>query len=332
MEIPSGLVPHFRAIAWLGFAAMIIDTMMSAAFGYTIGLVPMIGLAIVSLASGLFLVAAFFFHRIKWRIVGNVAAAVWALAFVFNCWSNMGVATSTRMGEVQQASVQQTNYSERKKAAEEAEDRLKLFGKQLEDLTAQNAWAATVSADGLRSKIQALQKAEAAESRLGGCGRKCRAIQNEVVDVQGKIAVAEQRDDLTKRIDATKAVLAKARTELAGTKAGISATANQSTLYAKLISFDLAADPSASMVTVANEGTGIALAIVIALVSAFLTLVGALPHLMEATASSVPHVAHHGVPSAHPVATASDIVRSGLGVTYATIGDMIAAQRAANAA
>lgn len=287
MEIPSGLVPHFRAIAWLGFAAMIIDTMMSAAFGYTIGLVPMIGLAIVSLASGLFLVAAFFFHRIKWRIVGNVAAAVWALAFVFNCWSNMGVATSTRMGEVQQASVQQTNYSERKKAAEEAEDRLKLFGKQLEDLTAQNAWAATVSADGLRSKIQALQKAEAAESRLGGCGRKCRAIQTEIVDVQGKIAVTEQRDDLTKRIDATKAVLAKARTELAGTKAGISATANQSTLYAKLISFDLAADPSASMVTVANEGTGIALAIVIALVSTFLTLVGALPHLMQATAQGV---------------------------------------------
>lgn len=284
MHIPSGLKPHFKAITALGLAAMVVDTLMSAAFGWTIGAVPMIGLAIVSLASGLFLVAAFFFHRIKWHAVGNVAAAVWALAFIFNCWSNMGVATSTRMGEVQQASVQQTTYKERQKASEEAEARLALFGKQLTELTTQNAWTATVSAAGLRQQVADLNKSRESESKLGGCGRKCRSIEDKIADISGKIAVAEQRDDLTKRIEATKAVLAKAREELAGTKAGVSATANQSTLYAKLISFNLASDPEAAMVTVANEGTGIALAIVIALVSAFLTLVGALPHLMEATA------------------------------------------------
>ena len=43
-------------------------------------------------------------------------------------------------------------------------------------------------------------------------------------------------------------------------------------------------------VTVANESTGIAMALVIAVVSAFLTLVGALPHLTEANGN--PPVRH----------------------------------------
>ena len=282
MNIPKGLMPYFRAIAILGFGAMCVDTIMSAAFGWTIGLIPMIGLAIVSLGSGLLLVTAEYFRRIGWRTVSTAAIVVWFVAFIFNCWSNMGVATSTRMGEVQKAGVQQTTYNERKKESEEAETRLTLFTKQLEDLTAQNAWAATVSADGLRSQVESLKAARESEAKLGGCGRKCRAIEDKIADTSGRIAIAEQRDDLTKRIEATKAVLSGARAKLADTKAGISATANQSTLYAKLISFNLADDPDASAVTVANEGTGVAMAIVIAIVSAFLTFVGALPHLTEA--------------------------------------------------
>lgn len=343
MNIPSGLRPHFRAIAALGMGAMIVDTFMSAAFGYTIGYVPMIGLAIISLGSGLLLVAAEFFRRIGWTTVASASAVVWFVAFAFNCWSNMGVATSTRMGEVQKASVQQTTYAERKKASEEAEARLTLFGKQLGDLTSQNAWAATVSADGLRQQVADLQRSRDSESKLGGCGRKCRAIEDKIADVSGKIAVAEQRDDLTKRIEATKAVLAKARDELAGTKAGISATANQSTLYAKLISFNLADDPDAASVTVANEGTGVAMAIVIAIVSAFLTLVGAIPHLTEVNedmaseplrspASGIFQASNDYAPPARPAglspAELQDRIRYALKVKHGTIGDLITAQQA----
>ena len=291
MHIPKGLSPYFKAIAMIGLGLMVVDTVMSATFGLTIGYVPMIGLALISLGSGLLLVAAEFFRRIGWNAIAAASAAVWFVAFIFNAWSNMGVATATRMGEVQQATVQQTNYGERKKAAEEAEARLGMFGKQLEELTAQNAWAATVSAGGLRQQVTDLRLARDSEAKLGGCGSKCRAIENEISAVSGKIAVAEQRDDLTKRIEATKAVLAKARGELAETKAGISATANQSTLYAKLISWNLAADPGVDAVTVANEGTGVAMAIVIAIASAFLTLIGALPHLTAVSPmSAIPQI------------------------------------------
>lgn len=282
MHIPPGLTPYFKAITALGILALIGDTALSTMFGFSIS--PIMGpiLAVISLASGLLLVVALFFYRVGWRVLGNGLVAAWALAFAFNCWSNMGVSTSNRMTEVQTAGVQQTTYTERKKAAEEAQTRLGLFTAQLDELTKANAWAATVSADGLRSQVESLKAAEVAEARLGGCGRKCRGIQNEIVAVQGKIAVAEQRDDLTARIEATKRVLETARAELATTDAGISRTANQSTLYAKLISWDLANDPNSAMVTVANEGTGIATAIILAVIAAALTLVGAWPHLMEA--------------------------------------------------
>lgn len=279
MHIPEGLRPYFRAIALLGLGAMIVDTLMSAMFGATIGTIAMIGLAIVSLASGLFLVAAELFRRIGWSTIASVSFAVWGIAFAFNVWSNMGVATANRMGEVQQATVQQTTYKDTQSSVDEAKARLEMFGDQLKTLLAQNAWAGTVTADGLRAQVSDLEKARASEAKLGGCGPKCRAIENQIVDVRGKIAVAEQRHDLTERIEATKRVLAEARGKLETTNAGISATANQSTLYAKLISWNLADDPDASAITVANESTGVAMAIVIAIVSAFLTLVGALPHL-----------------------------------------------------
>lgn len=349
MMIPSGLRPHFRAIAALGVGAMIVDTIMSAAFGYTIGYVPMIGLAIISLGSGLLLVAAEFFRRIGWHAVAGVSVAVWVISFLFNAWSNMGVATSTRMGEVQQATVQKTKYSERQKASEEAETRLALFTKQLSDLSGQHAWAATVSADGLRAQATNLKSSIASEAKRGGCGNICRGLQDKLVDVSNRIGVAEQRDDLTRRIEATKAVLAKARDDLAGTQSGISATANQSTLYAKLISWNLADDPDASAVTVANESTGIAMAVVIALVSAFLTFVGALPHLMEVGSSGEssrplrePATSAPAAYAANPVSAQLETLQERVAdafkakadssrtvAQFGTLGDLIASHRAA---
>lgn len=287
MHIPAGLQPHFRAIGVLSVLALVGDTWLSSKFGASISWEMAPILAVISMASGLLLVAALFFIRLGWRGLGYGLAAAWVPVFAFNCWSNMGVSTANRMGEVQAARVQQTTYDGAQANVTEAKASLDLFNKQLANLLEANKWAATVTADGLRNQIAELRKSEIAESRLGGCGRKCRAIQDQIASVQGQIAVAEQRADLTQRIDATKRVIASARTKLASTDKGISATANQSSLYAKLISFNLAADPSNDMVTVANEGTGIATAIILAIIAAALTLAGAWPHLMTVNSSLI---------------------------------------------
>lgn len=280
MNIPAGLRPHFKAIAILGTLALIGDAWLSIKFGYSIAAEMAIIAGVISVASGLMLVAAMFFDRIGWRWLGRGLAALWVPVFLFNCWSNMGVSTANRMGEVQAAKVQQTTYDGAKSNVEEAKRSLELFQKQLATLLEQNAWAGTVTADGLRAQVADLRKAEVAEARLGGCGQKCRAIQNQITDVQGRIAVAEQRADLTKRIEATKKVIEDRRAQLASTDKGISSTANQSTLYAKLISFNLASDPDADMVTVANESTGIGFAVILALIATALTIAGAWPHIL----------------------------------------------------
>jgi len=287
MQIPDGLKSYFRWFSVLGVLLMAGDMWLSAKFGWSIATEMAIIYAAVSLASGILLVFVVFFNRIGWAWMSRGLGFAWALAFAFNCWSNMGVSTANRMGEVQSAKVQQTTYAGRQSKIEESERSLNLFEGQLASLLEQNAWAATVTADGLRKQVEGLKAAEASESRLGGCGRKCRAIQDQIASIQGQIAVAEQSSDLTQRIDATKKVLAKLRADLAGTDAGISSTANQSTLYAKLISFNLAADPDAAMVTAANEGTGVATAIIVAVLASVVTLVAAWPVLMAVSSSIV---------------------------------------------
>lgn len=279
MTIPAGLSPYFKGLGMLSLVLIAGDTWLSTKFGASIAWEMAVVYAAISIASGMLLVIAWYFRKLGVRALGNGLACAWAVAFVFNVWSNMGVSTSNRMGEVQRAGVMKTIFEGHGKKITENENSLKLFNEQLASLLEQNQWAGTVTADGLKKQVEDLKRSEAAESRLGGCGQKCRAIQNEIARLQGQIAVAEQRSDLTNRIEATKRTLASLRNDLSTTDAGISATANQSTLYAKLISWDLAANPDEAMVVVANEATGIGSAFVLALLATAVTFAGAWPHL-----------------------------------------------------
>lgn len=283
MTIPTGLRPHFRALGWLGALLLAGDTWLSARFGLSISWEMSVIFAAISIASGLLLVASLYFSRRGVSVMARGLAAAWGVALLANVWSNIGVATANRMNEVQTARVQQTTYDGRRRQISEAEASLTLFTRQLEDLLAQHAWAATVTADGLREQAATLARAirEEGDARNGGCRRKCLDLMNRKAEIDQRIAVAEQRADLTGRIEATRRVLADLRGELAGTKAGISHTANQSALYAKLISWNLADDPDGRMVTVANEATGVMSAVVLALLSAVVTLAAAWPHLAD---------------------------------------------------
>ncbi len=282
-QIPIGLRPHFKALGILGVILLIGDTWLSAKFGYSSGVEMAVIYAAISIASGFLLVVALYFNRLGVKFMARGLMAAWAIAFGFNCWSNMGVSTANRMGDVQQAKVQQTTYDGRKAKIAENENTLKLFTKQLEDLIEQAPWAATVTANALRDQATSLAKqiTEEGNTRNGGCKRKCLDLMAKKEAVDKQIGTAEQRSRLEEQKLATQRVIASLRDELSETKSGISGTANQSTLYAKLISWDLAADPNASSVTVANEATGIASAVVLALLAAAVTLAAAWPHLLE---------------------------------------------------
>jgi len=284
MLINKELQPYFKAAALLGVLLLIGDTLMSAKFGWTISAEAMFIVAAISLASGILPVVAWFFLRAGHKPVAGAIFAAWALfAFPFNVYSNVGVSGANRMGEVQKAGLQETTYNERKKAVAESEAKLDLFTKQLGTLLEQNAWAASVTADGLREQSATLATAIEAESnkRNGGCKRKCLNLMNQKKEIDGQIGVAEQRTDLTKQIEATKTVLAKAREDLSTTDGGVSITANQASLYAKVVNWDLGGTPDDRSIAVANEITGIVMAIVLAVLAAATTLAGAYPALLK---------------------------------------------------
>jgi hypothetical protein len=330
MHIPEGLKPHFKALSVLGVLLMAGDTWLSFKFGSTISWEMAIIVAAISIASGFLLVVALYFHKAGIKNLGRGLAVAWVMAFAFNVWSNMGVSTANRMGEVQQASLQKATYEGRQNKIEESERSLKVFEANLARLLEDNAWAASVTADGLRAQSATLDRAIAQEGdkRNGGCRRKCIELMNQKAAVDKQIAVAEQRSDLTNRIEANKQVLAKLRADLAQTDGGISATANQSTLYAKLISWNLAADPNADMVTVANESTGIASAIVLALLAAVVTLAAAWPTLMHVTPITGTLAPTQGEPTSHTSAAPSYNLPAVIqGISTTTIAQM--RQRAA---
>lgn len=317
-HIPQGLAPYFKALSILGVLLVIGDTWLSTKFGYSIAVEMAIIYAAISVASGVLLVIAWYFRRLGNRALSNGLAAAWCVAFVFNCWSNMGVSTSNRMGEVQQATVQQTRYQSAKKAVADGETNLAMWRKRLSDLEAQNAWATTQTADALRARLASAELAIVQEAKRGGCGPRCLARTQERDELQSKIALAEERGNLTKQIKATEAILAKHRETASATDAGISNTANQSTLYAKLISWNLAANPDEAMVVVANEATGIGSAFVLALLATAVTFASAWPHLASvgpmaltsatmATSYPAPQAPTHHVAAAPHVQTVQPV-------------------------
>ena len=279
--ITEGLKPYFKSAAILGVGAMVFDTWLSGKFGWSISL-DMAGIfGLVSLASGLLLVIAAAFWRSGHIQIGRWIAIAWVPVFCFNIFSNMGVATANRMGDVQKASIQAAKYDGAQDTAKENAANLKMWQGQLAKLKAENAWAATVSADALRAKLPGLNLAIEQEERRGGCGPKCKLRTDERDAVNAQIAIAEQANDLTTRIEATQKLVDKYRVVAASTDAGISHAANQSKFFAKLVNFSLYSDPTTSDIGVANEGMGMFTAIVLAIVSALMTYVGAYPHLMD---------------------------------------------------
>jgi hypothetical protein len=181
------------------------------------------------------------------------------LVFTINLMSNVGSVGWQRETVVAAAKVQNARYDASQDGVAEDKASLALFKQQLADLTAANAWAATVKPDGLKAQVADLRKAEEAESRLGGCKAKCRAIQNQITEIQGRIAVAEQASDLTKRIEATQRVLDTKRTKAETQDKAVAAPASQAMFFASL--FNASLEPTEASQLWTDKGIAVWLAL-----------------------------------------------------------------------
>lgn len=311
--MPKPVARAIQLIAVLGIVVAIVDMLYSGRFGMTIDYTTMVGLSAISLGSGFLMILVVALWRMDMKRVAQGMCGVFAICFAFNVVSNMGVATSTRMGEVQRAHQVAGEFKDKTKARDDAEHRLKIFDQQLASLQGDfrqlttvkvGEWTATAvpasvpDLDGLIAAKKAERDREAGRVK---CGPKCERRDAEWRHLKKLRGVAVQIADVRGQIEATKRVLADARTTVETADAGISGTANQSTLYAKwlgpIFGVKVSDDTGISLesVQIANEGMGIAMAFVIAVASAGLNLAGAWPSLMTITPHTQWKVAHEDV-------------------------------------
>lgn len=219
----------------LGLVTLCAAAAMSMAFGWSVSFKHAMFLGCLSVIAAFAPDAA---HQQWKRGSKGIAAAiaiVCAPLLMIEFYSHAGYTAGLRGENIAVAKVQNVKWDDGRDQVEDNRANLKLWTEQLATLQADNAWAATVTADGLRQQIDSLKSAEAAEARLGGCGRKCRAIQDEIASVSGKVAVVEQREDLTKRIEATQRLVDKYREKSATIEHKISSVDMQNQFLAKAV-------------------------------------------------------------------------------------------------
>lgn len=199
----------------LGLGSLAAAAAMSFDFGWGVSTKHAVFLAILTVVAAFGPMAAEVLWR-RGRKGPAIACAVICVPLLgIEYYSHAGYTAGLRGSNIETAHVQNTRFNGAQDAVSDDKANVALWRKQLAALMEANSWAGTVKADGLRAQIEDLRKAEASESQLGGCKQKCRAIQNQITEAQGRIAVAEQSSDLTKRIEATQRILDGKR-EVAG--------------------------------------------------------------------------------------------------------------------
>jgi hypothetical protein len=272
------LTPFRRYFRYAALACSVASALLTWMFGvnqseyWLVGLACAMFLVACSLASdyiNLFVVDAW--RAKNWGMFGTFAIGA-AFVFSLNLLSNLGSVGWQRDAVSTAASVQNTKYEDARANVDDNATNLALWRKQLAALKAANAWAGTVTADGLRAQVESLKAAEVSETRLGGCGPKCRAIQNQIIETQGKIAVAEQESDLSRRIEATQRILDKHRVASANTETKVAAPVSQAKFFASMATVSLA--PTADAQTWTDRGIASWLALGLCIAPILFGLIG----------------------------------------------------------
>lgn len=193
-------------------------------------------------------------------IIALICAPLLAIEF----YTHAGYSAGLRGHNIETATVQNVRYDQRQDEVTEGKASLAMWTKRLKELEDQNAgWITTTTAEALRAQLASANLAIEQEAARGGCKAKCLARTKERDDLGARIALAEEKDSLTKKIEATKAVLARARNVAAETEHKSSAVVHQNQFLAKavaLVGFGSLA-PTPTVEAAAQQSANLAMAI-----------------------------------------------------------------------
>jgi len=253
-----------RVALYLGLVALALAAAMSFSFGLSMSWKHAALLGLLTFAGS-----------IVWPYIGHLKVSgmkAKALAFsaagvlflAVELFSHVGFTNGQRTADVVTADVQNVAYDTKQESVKRNAKQLEDYKASLAELKAQNAWAATVTADALRAQIPAMDLAIAQETKRGGCGPKCLKLTQEKADVGAKIAIAEKAEDLSKQIALFQGLVNSKETEAVTAEFKVSPVAYQTSFVSQIWTMSL--EPGKE----AKAGTQIGISFLLALVTTFL--------------------------------------------------------------
>lgn len=249
-----------RILFYVGVAAVALGFCMTFEFGRSMSLFHAGAMGLLTIA------AAYVWGPIeaRWndgrRKSAGFLTAFGALFICVELFSHLGYTIGHRIRDTEEATVQNTRYESAQEAVGEDKTNLKLWQDRLTKLESENAWLPTVTATALRADIPAMDEAIRQETKRGGCGPKCLALKEKKAGIESKVALAEEKADLTKKLEATRAVVAKARDKADHTEFKTSKIIAQTKFVSQLATFEL--EPGKAALTWAQIGIGFLVAFV----------------------------------------------------------------------
>lgn len=203
-----------RIFLGVGAVGLAVSCLMTFKFGIAMSWLHALVLCLATICAAFIFPFRAFVARMGFTGAARRLSALGAFFVAIELFSHLGYTIGQRQDSTVHAVAQTASYEAAQDALAQEKANLAMWREHLEKLKLENAWVATVSADGLRAQLAAADEAIKQEERRGGCGPRCLARMKEKAALEERIALAEQASDLTKKIEATQRILDK-KTEVA---------------------------------------------------------------------------------------------------------------------
>lgn len=223
-----------RIFLGVGSVGLIVSCLMTFKFGIAMSWLHALALCLVTICAAFIFPFRAFVQRMGFTGAARSLAVLGTFFVGVELFSHVGYTIGQRQDSSVHAVAQNASYTAAQESMAQEQTNLAMWREHLAKLKADNAWVATVSADGLRAQVEAAQMAIDQEAARGGCGPRCLARMKEKAGLEERIALAEQASDLTKKIEATQRILDK-KTEVAtSAKVGFSPVKAQTDFVGQL--------------------------------------------------------------------------------------------------
>jgi len=222
---------------WCGLITLAISMGMAYDYGSQVTWKHGGVMAALSLSTAFVLEEAYSYYKRGLYGVAIGFSLVAAPLFWQEAKSHIAYTAGYRGDSVSKVHIQNKKADGADETVAENKAQLAFWQKRLDTLTSQNGWTATVTADGLRAELTAME-GDQVFKRSKGCANvtipESRIFCDKRAQLQSRIAVLEETSDLSKKIEHAKTVLAGLRDKAGAIERQSSIVEHQQDLLVKV--------------------------------------------------------------------------------------------------